>query len=201
MTIPHLESIPTLFLSPKIKLSMKLYTRHGDAGQTSLVGGMRVMKDDVRIVVCGDLDELNAHIGLLMSFGVPQCIADELSRVQELLFYVGAELSNPDFAMTSHLMPTDISQLEQAIDRLQQATPDPNTFILPTGCSAAAESHVCRTVARRAERSMVAMSHGYHVEAILLQFINRLSDYFFVLALYLNFITSIDEKKLYISCR
>lgn len=180
---------------------MKLYTRHGDTGQTSLVGGQRVMKDDVRIAVCGDLDELNAHIGLLVSFGVPQCASDELTRVQELLFYVGAELSNPDFTLTSHLTTDDISRLEQSIDKLQQATPDPNTFILPAGCSAAVESHVCRTVARRAERSMVTMSHKYHVESVLLQFINRLSDYFFVLALYLNFITSIDEKKLFISCR
>ena len=180
---------------------MKLYTRHGDTGQTSLVGGERVMKDDVRIAVCGDLDELNAHIGLLMSFGVPQCVADVLARVQELLFYVGAELSNPNFAMTSNLTAADIAQLEQAIDTLQQATPDPQTFILPTGCSAAAESHVCRTVARRAERSLVAMSHDYHIQSLILQFVNRLSDYFFVLALYLNFIISIDEKKLYISCR
>ena len=180
---------------------MKLYTRHGDRGQTSLVGGERVEKDDVRISVCGDLDELNAHIGLLLSFGVPQGVSAELLHVQELLFYAGAELSNPHFAMKSHLTAADIDQLEQSIDQLQQATPDPETFILPGGCSSAAQSHVCRTVARRAERSIVAMLHTYHVEPLILQFVNRLSDYFFVLALYLNFIISVDEKKLYISCR
>ena len=94
-----------------------------------------------------------------------------------------------------------IAQLEQCVDTLQKETPEPETFVLPGGCTAAAESHVCRTVARRAERSIVAMSHEYRVEPLILQFINRLSDYFFVLALNLNFITSIDEKKLYITCK
>lgn len=180
---------------------MKLYTRHGDTRQTSLVGGRRVMKDDIRIAVCGDLDELNAHIGMLLSFGVPERESDVLIRVQQQLFYIGGELSNPDFAMPSHLAAADIAQLEQCVDTLQKETPEPETFVLPGGCTAAAESHVCRTVARRAERSIVAMSHEYRVEPLILQFINRLSDYFFVLALNLNFITSIDEKKLYITCK
>lgn len=180
---------------------MKLYTRHGDTGQTTLVGGKRVMKDDIRIVVCGDLDELNAHIGMLRSFGVPERELNVLIRVQQQLFHIGGELSNPDFAMSSHLTAADIAQLEQCVDTLQKETPETETFVLPGGCTAAAESHVCRTVARRAERSIVAMSHEYRVEPLILQFINRLSDYFFVLALNLNFITSIDEKKLYITCK
>lgn len=180
---------------------MKLYTRHGDTGQTALVGGKRVTKDDIRIAVCGDLDELNAHIGLLLSFGVPERESAVLIRVQQLLFHIGGELSNPDYTMSSHLTADDIAQLERSIDTLQQQTPEPTTFVLPGGCTAAAESHVCRTVTRRAERSMVAMSHQYRVDPLTMQFVNRLSDYFFVLALNLNFISSIDEKKLYISCK
>lgn len=180
---------------------MKLYTRHGDTGQTSLVGGKRVSKDDIRIAVCGDLDELNAHIGLLLSFGVPERESAVLIRVQQLLFHIGGELSNPDYTMSSHLTAADIAQLESSIYTLQKQTPEPSTFVLPGGCAAAAESHICRTVTRRAERSMVAMSHQYRVDPLAMQYVNRLSDYFFVLALNLNFISSIDEKKLYISCK
>lgn len=180
---------------------MKLYTRNGDTGETALVGGKRVMKDDVRISVCGDLDELNAHVGLLLSFGVPANEAALLGRVQELLFHIGAELSNPDFSMRSQLTPDDIAQLEHSVDTLQQATPDPCTFVLPGGCTSAAQSHICRTVARRAERNMVAMARECRVDSLILQFVNRLSDYFFILALNLNFIASIDENKLYISCK
>ena len=161
---------------------MKLYTRHGDTGQTSLVGGKRVSKDDIRIAVCGDLDELNAHIGLLLSFGVPKRESAVLIHVQQLLFHIGGELSIVDEFGFS-------------------CWPRPTTFVLPGGCTAAAESHICRTVTRRAERSMVAMSHQYRVDPLAMQYVNRLSDYFFVLALNLNFISSIDEKKLYISCK
>lgn len=102
---------------------MKLYTRHGDTGQTTLVGGKRVMKDDIRIAVCGDLDELNAHIGMLRSFGVPERELNVLIRVQQQLFHIGGELSNPDFAMQSHLTAADIAQLEQCVDTLQKETP------------------------------------------------------------------------------
>lgn len=180
---------------------MKLYTKQGDLGETSLVGGDRVMKDDVRISVCGDLDELNAHIGMLQTLGVP---ADEnklLSHIQELLFHAGGELSNPTFNMKSHIEPTDIAMLEQQIDALQQSTPDPCTFVLPGGCLSASQAHICRTVARRAERSIVTLSRGQRVDPLIIQFLNRLSDYFFALALNLNFIASVDEKKLYISCK
>ena len=121
---------------------MKLYTRHGDTGQTSLVGGKRVSKDDIRIAVCGDLDELNAHIGLLLSFGVPERESAVLIHVQQLLFHIGGELSNPDYTMSSHLTTADIAQLESSIDTLQQQTPEPTTFVLPGGCAAAAESHI-----------------------------------------------------------
>lgn len=97
--------------------------------------------------------------------------------------------------MSSHLTTADIAQLESSIDTLQKQTPEPTTFVLPGGCTAAAESHICRTVTRRAERSMVAMSHQYRVDPLAMQYVNRLSDYFFVLALNLNFISSIEEKK------
>lgn len=178
---------------------MKLYTRHGDTGSTSLVGGERVPKDDLRISACGDLDELNAHVGKLLSSGVPQREALLLGDVQEQLFNIGAELSNSQRRLSSQLKPKNIQSLELSIDTLQATTPDPQTFILPGGCNAATQAHICRTVCRRAERSVVTMARQHDVDPIILQYINRLSDYFFVLALYLNFIASVDEKKLYIS--
>ena len=180
---------------------MKLYTKHGDTGSTSLVGGERVPKDDLRIIACGDLDELNAHIGKLLSTALPQRETLMLGSVQEQLFNIGAELSNSQRRLSSRLTDEDIARLEHSIDTLQAATPDPHTFILPGGCFSATQSHVCRTVCRRAERSVVTLARQYDVDAAIMQYINRLSDYFFALALYLNFIASVDEKKLYISCK
>ena len=95
----------------------------------------------------------------------------------------------------------DLERLERAIDRLQQQTPPPDTFILPGGCQAAAQSHICRAVCRRAERTVVELSHKYDIEPLILRYLNRLSDYFFILAMNLNFITETPEKKLYISCK
>lgn len=180
---------------------MKLYTGHGDRGETSLVGGVRVMKDDERICACGDLDELNAHIGMLRSMDIPVSKDTQLGRIQELLFHIGAELSNVNVVLKSQLEAVDITQIERCIDELQTATPDPCTFVLPGGCMAAAQSHVCRTIARRAERAVVKMARTYNVDAVILEYLNRLSDYFFAFALYLNFITSVEENKLYISCK
>lgn len=180
---------------------MKLYTGHGDKGETSLVGGERVMKDDERICACGDLDELNANVGMMRSIGVPQEHDLWLRRIQELLFHIGAELSNSSLAMASQLSKEDITQIEHCIDELQAATPDPHTFVLPSGCLAATQSHVCRTIARRTERAVVHLTRTFHVNDLIIEYLNRLSDYFFALALYLNFITSVEENKLYISCK
>ena len=188
---------------------MKLYTKLGDDGSTSLYGGRRVMKDDIRIEVSGEIDELNAHIGLLSAM-VEGDVSEILDEIQARLFIVGASVSSmadgswrvgKEVKGESSLSDVELSRLEQEIDRLQAAVPQLETFVLPGGCTKAAQSHVCRTVCRRVERRLVALSRDVDVDALTMQFVNRLSDYFFCLALYLNFIEGYDEKKLYITCK
>lgn len=176
---------------------MKLYTKTGDQGTTSLVGGKRVTKTDLRICACGDIDELNAHIGLLHTMTGDR-FATQLTSMQACLFHIGTTLSAE---YTNRVTADDVADLEHEIDMLQTSTPAPGTFVLPGGCMAAAQSHICRTVCRRAERSIVEMSAQHKVDAVTLEYINRLSDYFFILALYLNFIEGCAEKKLYIPCK
>lgn len=173
---------------------MKLYTKSGDNGTTAIVGGKRVAKTDPRICACGDIDELNAHIGLLMSIAGDN-LSTLLTSIQTCLFHIGTALSA---AEPCEVNQDDVTALESEIDCLQHSTPEPGTFVLPGGCLAAAQSHVCRTVCRRAERSAVALSKQYFADPVAMQYINRLSDYFFALALYLNFTSGVDERKLYI---
>ena len=188
---------------------MKLYTKLGDDGSTSLYGGRRVMKDDIRIEVSGEIDELNAHIGLLSAMVGGDAI-EMLNEIQARLFIVGASLSSmadgswrvgKEVKGESSLSDIELARLEQEIDRLQAAVPQLETFVLPGGSAKAARSHVCRTVCRRVERRLVALSRDVDVDALTMRFVNRLSDYFFSLALYLNFIEGYDEKKLYITCK
>ena len=188
---------------------MKLYTKLGDDGSTSLYGGHRVMKDDIRIEVSGEIDELNAHIGLLSAM-VEGDVSEILDEIQARLFIVGASMSSmadgswrvgKEVKGESSLIDLELARLEQEIDRLQAAVPQLETFVLPGGSAKAAQSHVCRTVCRRVERRLVALSRDVDVDALTMRFVNRLSDYFFSLALYLNFIEGYDEKKLYITCK
>lgn len=188
---------------------MKLYTKLGDDGSTSLYGGRRVMKDDIRIEVSGEIDELNAHIGLLSAMVEGDAI-EMLNEIQAKLFIVGASMSSmadgswrvgKEVKGESSLSDIELARLEQEIDRLQSAVPQLDTFVLPGGCTKSAQSHVCRTVCRRVERRLVALSRDVDVDALTMRFVNRLSDYFFSLALYLNFIEGYDEKKLYITCK
>ena len=188
---------------------MKLYTKLGDDGSTSLDGGHRVMKDDIRIEVSGEIDELNAHIGLLSAM-VEGDVSEILDEIQARLFIVGASMSSmadgswrvgKEVKGESSLSDLELARLEQEIDRLQAAVPQLETFVLHGGSAKAAQSHVCRTVCRRVERRLVALSRDVDVDALTMRFVNRLSDYFFSLALYLNFIEGYDEKKLYITCK
>ena len=176
---------------------MKLYTRTGDGGMTTVAGGARVPKTDARIAACGDIDELNAHTGLLAAMaGAP--LAAQLEGVQKTLFDIGTTLSA---GRPGSLSAADIGALETLTDSLQQGAPPVDTFVLPGGCTAAAQAHVCRTVCRRAERSAVALARGRSEYALALQYLNRLGDYFFAAALNLNFIAGVAEKKLYIPCK
>lgn len=189
---------------------MKLYTKLGDDGSTSLYGGRRVMKDDIRIEVSGEIDELNAHIGLLSTM-VEGDAVKILNEIQARLFIVGASLSSSvangswrvgkEVKGESCLSDVELARIEQEIDHLQASVPQLDTFVLPGGSAKAAQSHVCRTVCRRVERRLVALSRDVDIDALTMRFLNRLSDYFFSLALYLNFIEGCGEKKLYITCK
>lgn len=167
-----------------------LYTRTGDAGTTSLVGGRRVGKDHARLEAYGTIDELNSHIGLLTSAqGLDDADRATLTALQHRLFDIGTLLATePESAWQPAPLPQEcVAALEAEIDRLDNALPKHNRFILPGGHPDAARTHIARTVARRAERRMVAMAAGgIAVDACAMRLINRLSDYLFALARTIN---------------
>ncbi len=163
---------------------MKIYTRTGDQGSTSLFGRGRVMKCDLRLEVCGTIDELNAVLGVARAGGLPSRIDEAIGRLQNQLFDLGAELASPDPAGqgTEILQERDIQEQESLIDDLEQRLSPLTTFILPGGTSAAASLHLARSVCRRAERLIVALSQENKLRPAMLKFVNRTSDLLFVLA-------------------
>lgn len=163
-----------------------IYTRTGDSGTTSLVGGTRVDKDDSRVEAYGTVDELGSHVGLLaeMVRSWNDGIYAELKVVQNHLFELQTLLATEDANLYARLpqLPEDaVLQLEQQIDRLQAAVPKLHNFVIQGGTLAAAQCHVCRTVCRRAERRVVSLSHAASVDPQLQRYLNRLSDYLFAL--------------------
>ena len=167
----------------------KLYTKTGDKGQTGLIGGTRVSKADIRLEAYGTVDELNAQIGLLVAEDLTPEHTVFLQFIQNLLFTVGSNLATDttktDYRVASVMKDEYITAIEQEIDRLDsQLTPLTN-FILPGGSRKSALCHVCRTVSRRAERRIIEMSNVYETENKIIVFVNRLSDYFFVLSRYM----------------
>jgi cob(I)alamin adenosyltransferase len=165
---------------------MKIYTRSGDQGDTSLLGGARVAKDVLRIETYGTVDELNCVLGLVRAQGVSERIDQVLDRVQNELLSVGAELASPDPVArgTRIIGPQHVAHLEADIDEYQAVLPPLKQFILPGGALAAATLHVARAVCRRAERHLVALARqdGRAVSLSLIAYLNRLSDLLFVLA-------------------
>lgn len=175
---------------------MKVYTKTGDAGTTSLVGGKRVPKECARLESYGTIDELNSQVGLLLTYVAEQQDRECLIGIQNCLFVVGAQLATePESAHTlqSTITSDDVSALEKNIDRATEGLPKWRGFTLPGGCRAAALAHVCRTVCRRAERRILALNASEPVSSDLLAYVNRLSDYFYVLALRLNFLQGTEE--------
>lgn len=176
---------------------MKVYTRTGDGGTTSLVGGARVSKSSARLEAYGTVDELNAHIAVVLACqGVPPEQADVLGKVQHRLFNLGSELATEPESkwQPKGIEEADVEMLEKAIDSIEERLPRHNRFILPGGSMASAQTHVARTVARRAERRMVAMVEGgMPVSAHAMRFINRLSDYLFVLSRMVNIFDNKEE--------
>jgi len=172
-----------------------VYTKTGDAGMTSLVGGVRVPKTHIRLEAYGTVDELNACLGLLVTY-----LADEqdqclVRRLQDTLFVIGSHLatdsSQSPTAKSFTISREQVQMLEHEIDRLDSSLPPLKAFVLPGGSRGAAVCHLCRTVCRRAERRILSLAQQVEISPELLAYINRLSDYLFVLSRKMNQ----DEKK------
>lgn len=163
---------------------MKVYTKTGDKGTTGLLGGTRVSKSDVRIDSYGTVDELNSHMGMVRDQEVNLPIAEELIQIQNTLFVIGSHLaSDPN---KSKVVIPDISQssielLEKAIDRMDSELPEMRNFVLPGGHVSVSTGHIARCVCRRAERLVIGLSEVEKVNENITKYLNRLSDYLFVL--------------------
>ena len=171
---------------------MAIYTKTGDRGETSLASGKRVAKTDVRIEAYGTVDELNSTIGWLRASlaqdAAMQAADEQLRWVQNKLFNLGAELSE---APGEWIKAEDTARLEEWIDRIQETVPPMRAFVLPAGGEAACRCHICRTVCRRAERKMIEAHSGDEG----LRFVNRLSDYLFVLSRYISHLSGETEER------
>lgn len=181
-----------------------VYTRTGDKGTTALVGGKRVSKTDPRIESYGTIDELNSFIGLLITEVTDEKDLDFLKFVQHKLFNIGSYLAtdqeNTELNIESQVTDENVSRIEKEIDRIDADLPRMTNFILPGGSRSAALSHVCRTVCRRGERCIYALNSSVEKDKNVLIFINRLSDYFFVLGRKLCITTHGSEIKWDYTC-
>lgn len=168
----------------------KVYTRTGDQGETSLVGGVRIKKSHIRLEAYGTVDELSAHLGMLASM-IENDEHDFIIRIQNNLFNVCTHLatdqSQTPLYPSAHLAEGEIASLEERIDNLMKQLPERQGFVLPGGVPAACQAHICRTVCRRAERRIAALAEEAQIAPEMQQYINRLSDYLFVLAKIINF--------------
>lgn len=176
----------------------KVYTKTGDKGTTSLIGGTRVKKSDIRINSYGTVDELNSFVGLLATYVEEQDTTELLAEMQNVLFNIGCNLAmGENFKKEikeSVVADVLIEHVEKAIDRMQAVIPELKSFVIPGGSRSASIAHVCRTVCRRAERLIIALDETSEVDKNLMAYVTRLSDYFFVLSRYLNNIEKVDEK-------
>jgi cob(I)alamin adenosyltransferase len=168
----------------------QIATRTGDNGTTGLGDNTRVSKDSLRVHAMGDVDELNSHIGVLLCEEMPPDVRELLVEVQHQLFNLGGELSIPGFEL---LKAEAVIVLDEALEKFNAALPRLAEFILPAGSRAAALAHVCRTVARRAERAVVALDQAETLKESPRQYLNRLSDLLFVLSRVLNRMNGGDD--------
>jgi cob(I)alamin adenosyltransferase len=175
----------------------RVYTKTGDKGETSIVGGIRVKKSCERLEAYGTVDELSSQLGLLASLLPDGEDKSLIIRIQTNLFNVCTNLatdqSQTPLYDSAKLADGEIELLEQEVDRIMKLLPERQGFILPGGCQAAAQAHVCRTVCRRAERRIVSLSEVAQISPETLQYVNRLSDYLFVLAKKINFNAGVSE--------
>ena len=180
---------------------MKVYTRKGDQGKTCLLGGKRLYKDDLKIESYGNVDELNSNIGFLKDMSIT--VSDErvdafLLNIQNILFSIGSWLSlssnkDGETYLLKRIKDSDVKSLEEEMDQMSESLPPLKNFVLPGGNPLVSYTHIARTVCRRAERSIVALSQVEKVDPILLQYMNRLSDYLFVLSRYFTYKLKVEE--------
>lgn len=164
---------------------MKIYTKTGDQGQTSLIGGVRVSKHHIRIEAYGTVDELNSHIGLLRDQAVDDHSMKMLIEIQDRLFTIGSHLAaHPEKSKMKlpEINAQDVTNIENEIDRMNVTLPPMRSFILPGGNTAVSFCHIARCVCRRAERCVTHLAETEYVENIIVIYLNRLSDYLFILS-------------------
>ncbi len=191
-------------------MSSKIYTKTGDAGKTSLIGGTKVPKSHIRIQAYGTIDELNAFTGLLNDQISDTHSREMLLEIQDRLFTIGSSLAcDPDKEIAMKipdLKESDILLLETEIDQMNAKLPEMKSFILPGGHVSVSSAHICRTICRRAERLIVELDENEHLDQpLIIKYLNRLSDYFFVLARWIGHLAGscgneMDSTKLVWKC-
>ncbi|MBK8955611.1 MAG: cob(I)yrinic acid a,c-diamide adenosyltransferase [Saprospiraceae bacterium] len=176
---------------------MKIYTKTGDSGSTSLFGGTRISKDDIQIEAYGSVDELNAHLGLLTVQITEAVWLQRLKDIQSYLFVIGSHLATSDKELKTklpQLLGDNEKKLERYIDEMENQLQPLQNFVLPGGGLRSAQAHICRTVCRRAERRVVSLSHSNEADPLIIVYLNRLSDFFFVFSRYLSKIDHSSEE-------
>ena len=175
---------------------MKIYTKNGDNGETQLLGGTKVSKDNLRLQCYGCVDELNAYIGHIYDHNIDEKTNQFILAIQNRLFDLGSNIAydqkNKAISLEK-ITQEDVERIESEIDRLDEVLPKLTNFILPSGHKATSLCHIARTVCRRAERNIVELNTNEFVDPINIRFLNRLSDYLFVLSRYNLFLNKIDE--------
>jgi cob(I)alamin adenosyltransferase len=179
-------------------MALKIYTKTGDLGKTSLIGGTKVAKSNIRIEAYGTIDELNSFIGLTADHITQEHTRTVLKEIQDRLFTIGSSLAcDPDkepLLKIPDLKETDITLLEKEIDKMNEVLSPMKSFILPGGHVAISTAHVTRCVCRRAERLCVGMKeHELFVEPLVIKYLNRLSDYLFVLARFIGYLLGVAD--------
>ena len=177
---------------------MKIYTKTGDNGKTSLNSPDRILKSDIRVEAYGTIDELNSMLGIVMTQNLPDSIKIDIDKIMNLLFQIGSDLATPfDSPMSNkikRLNDDEITFLEKQIDKYDAELPTLRNFILPGGSQQSALINFARTIVRRAERRIVALAENEEINSNIIKFINRLADYLFVIARYINFKLNIEER-------
>jgi len=175
---------------------MKIYTRKGDSGQTSLIDGEIVYKHSLSVDTYGTIDELNSFLGLLKDYIKDDKIKDILNNIQIKLFSIGTILAsgkNQNISAKVAIEKKDVEYVELEIDRLNKNLPELKNFIIPGGHKISSYSHVCRSICRRAERKISELNNKSSIDSNILAYINRLSDFFFVLSRFLKYSDNVSE--------